>query len=231
MQNLRILLAEDEDTLRETIKMNLELEGYTVVAVSDGLEAIKVFPEERFNLVILDIMMPKVSGYDACERIRLENTDVPILFLSAKNTTEDRIKGLKLGAHDYISKPFNLEELLLRVGILIKNSLKNSDQGFELDTYTFGSNTIDFKSFLAQTAKGQLLLTKREAMLLKLLIEKKGHVVSREQILEKVWGYDVFPSTRTIDNFILSFRKYFEQDPKQPCYFHSIRSVGYKFTD
>jgi len=229
--NYRILLVEDEEHLRDTIKLNLELEGYTVVATGDGLDALNTIREGRFNLVILDIMIPTMNGFDVSERIRLENRDTPILVLSAKNSSEDRVKGLKLGANDYLTKPFNLEELLLRVGILVKSGLKGTDKEKELYKYRFGDNEVDFSTFTVTNSKGSFQITKRETMLLKLLIEKKDQVVSREQILEKVWGYDVFPSTRTIDNFILAFRKYFELDPKNPKHLHSVRGVGYKFTD
>lgn len=224
-------MVEDEEHLRDTIKLNLELEGYTVVATGDGLDALNTIREGRFNLVILDIMIPTMNGFDVSERIRLENRDTPILVLSAKNSSEDRVKGLKLGANDYLTKPFNLEELLLRVGILVKSGLKGTDKEKELYKYRFGDNEVDFSTFTVTNSKGSFQITKRETMLLKLLIEKKDQVVSREQILEKVWGYDVFPSTRTIDNFILAFRKYFELDPKNPKHLHSVRGVGYKFTD
>ncbi len=229
--NYRILLVEDEEHLRDTIKLNLELEGYTVIATGDGLDALNTIREGRFNLVILDIMIPTMNGLDVCERIRLENRDTPILVLSAKNSSEDRVKGLKLGANDYLTKPFNLEELLLRVGILVKSGLKGTEKEKDLYRYRFGDNEVDFSTYTVTNSKGSFQITKRETMLLKLLIEKKDQVVSREQILEKVWGYDVFPSTRTIDNFILAFRKYFEQDPKNPKHLHSVRGVGYKFTD
>jgi two-component system alkaline phosphatase synthesis response regulator PhoP len=229
--NYRILLVEDEEHLRDTIKLNLELEGYSVIATGDGLDALNTIREGRFNLVILDIMIPTLNGLDVCERIRLENRDTPILILSAKNSSDDRVKGLKLGANDYLTKPFNLEELLLRVGILIKSGLKGTEKEKELYKYRFGENEVDFSTFTVTNNKGSFQITKRETMLLKLLIEKKDQVVSREQILEKVWGYDVFPSTRTIDNFILAFRKYFEIDPKNPKHLHSVRGVGYKFTD
>lgn len=224
-------MVEDEEHLRDTIKLNLELEGYSVIATGDGLDALNTIREGRFNLVILDIMIPTLNGLDVCERIRLENRDTPILILSAKNSSDDRVKGLKLGANDYLTKPFNLEELLLRVGILIKSGLKGTEKEKELYKYRFGENEVDFSTFTVTNNKGSFQITKRETMLLKLLIEKKDQVVSREQILEKVWGYDVFPSTRTIDNFILAFRKYFEIDPKNPKHLHSVRGVGYKFTD
>lgn len=227
----RILLVEDEEHLLEAIKLNLELEGYRVSTATDGKKALKIFKEERFNLVILDVMIPEINGFQVAETIRLENREVPIMFLTAKNTSEDRVMGLKKGADDYLVKPFNLEELILRVGILVRRSLSGDDLK-ELNTYKIGDKTIDFNSFEMHNADGSVTaLTKKETMLLKLLIERKNEAVSREQILETVWNYDVYPSTRTIDNFILTFRKYFEPNQKSPIYFHSIRGVGYKFTD
>ncbi|UKJ06906.1 response regulator transcription factor [Solitalea lacus] len=232
MSQSRILLVEDEEHLLEAIKLNLELEGYHVTTAMDGKKALRLIKEERFNLVLLDVMLPEIDGFQVAETIRLQNYDVPILFLTAKNTSEDRVMGLKKGADDYLTKPFNLEELILRVGILVKRSLRNTDEGKSLNTYKIGGKEINFTSFELISEDGSVtMLTKKEVMLLKLLIERKGEVVSREQILETVWNYDVFPSTRTIDNFILSFRKYFEPNPKEPRYFHSVRGVGYKFTD
>jgi two-component system alkaline phosphatase synthesis response regulator PhoP len=154
------------------------------------------------------------------------------MFLTAKNTSEDRVAGLKRGADDYLTKPFNLEELILRVGILVKRGLK-SDEQKQLNSYRIGTKTINFNNYelTDDITKEVISLTKKETMLLKLLVERKGEAVSREMILETVWNYDVYPSTRTIDNFILSFRKYFEADSKHPQHFHSIRGVGYKYTD
>ena len=227
----RILLVEDEEHLLEAIKLNLELEGYRVTTATDGKMALKRFKEECFNLIILDVMIPEINGFQVAETIRLENREVPIMFLTAKNTSEDRVLGLKKGADDYLVKPFNLEELILRVAILVRRSLSSEDLK-ELNTYKIGENTIDFNSFEMYHTDGTITaLTKKETMLLKLLIERKNEAVSREQILETVWNYDVYPSTRTIDNFILTFRKYFEPNQKKPIYFHSIRGVGYKFTD
>jgi len=194
-------------------------------------KALQIFKEERFNLVILDVMMPEIDGFVVAETIRLENSEVPIMFLTAKNTNEDKISGLKKGADDYLTKPFNLEELILRVNNLVKRSLKGDDLK-EFNSYKIGDKTIHFNSFELVNGDDSITpLTKKETMLLKLLIERRNDAVSREQILETVWNYDVYPSTRTIDNFILTFRKYFEPDPKNPVYFHSIRGVGYKFTD
>lgn len=228
----RILLAEDEESLSEVIQLNLELEGYQVIPVINGKSALERALNERFDLIILDVMIPLIDGFSVCEKIRLENQEVPIIFLTAKNTSSDRVQGLKLGADDYLSKPFNLEELLLRVQSLIKRGLDRARVNTETSEYSFGNNRIDFSSYTITTFRNEsITLSKKEIQLLKLLIDRKGEVVSRRQILEKVWGYDIFPSTRTIDNYILAFRKYFEQNPREPEFFHSIRSVGYKFTD
>lgn len=227
-----ILLVEDEENLQEALKLNLELEGYEVSSSYDGADALKTFRQEHFDLIILDVMLPEMDGITVCETIRLQNPDVPILILSARNSSADRVLGLKKGADDYLTKPFNLEELLLRVNKLIRKSGQLSGNKSIADEFIFGNNKIDFKALEAVNKKGlNIPLTKKEGMLLKLLIENKNEVVTREKILQSVWGYNVYPTTRTIDNFILNFRKYFEDDSRNPVYFHSVRGVGYKFTD
>ena len=230
-KKISILLVEDEENLQEALKLNLELEGYEVTGAYDGAEALQAVQKEYFNLIILDVMLPEIDGITVCETIRLSNPDIPILILSAKNSSADRVLGLKKGADDYLTKPFNLEELLLRVNNLIKKSERLSSKEPIPDVYDFGKNKIDFKASEAITRNGEkVTLTKKEIMLLKLLIENKNEVVTREKILQVVWGYNVYPTTRTIDNFILNFRKYFEEDSRDPKYFHSVRGVGYKFT-
>jgi two-component system, OmpR family, alkaline phosphatase synthesis response regulator PhoP len=226
----RVLLAEDEDNLREIIKLNLELEGFSTEAVSDGAQAVKLAAAGNYDLIILDVMLPELSGFEVCEAIREKDKSTPILFLTAKNSGEDRVKGLKLGADDYLAKPFNLEELILRVNILIKR--RSSLAATDVSEYRFGSNYVNFQTFeiIDKSGKRQTI-GKREIELLKLLIEKKNKVVSRDEILDKLWGSEAYPSTRTIDNYILAFRKYFEDNPREAKYFHSIRGVGYKFTD
>lgn len=224
---MRILLVEDEEQIRKLVKMNLELEGYEVVAVDNGRKAIDIIEGQHFDLMILDVMLPEVDGFQICQKVRLNNTKVGIIILSAKDTSQDRITGLKYGADDYLTKPFNLEELLLRVNNLLKRSSEESVN--ELEYYEFGNNKVNFITYEAEGHQGNFRLTQKEVLLLKMLIERKNEVVSRKEILQNVWGYDVFPSTRTIDNFILNFRKYFEIDPRKPSYFHSVRGVGYKF--
>jgi len=226
---MRILLVEDEESIRDLVRLNLELEGYEVVSTANGKKALDMISGQHFDLLLLDVMLPDVDGFSITEQVRLTNTEVPILLLTAKDTSQDRVTGLKKGADDYLTKPFNLEELLLRVHKLVRRSQRVKGEALEI--FEFGNNRVNFETFEAVTHDGkEIALTKKEAMLLKLLVERKNEVVSRNQILQAVWGYDVYPSTRTIDNFILAFRKYFEEDAKTPRFFHSIRGVGYKFT-
>ena len=227
-----ILLVEDEENLHEALKLNLELEGYDVTSAFNGASALKAVQSEYFDLIILDVMLPEMDGINVTETVRISNNDVPILILSARNSSADRVLGLKKGADDYLTKPFNLEELLLRVNKLINKNKKLLDKSSVGDIYSFGGNTIDFKAQEARKKNGETIqLSKKETMLLKLLIENKNEVVPREKILQSVWGYNVYPTTRTIDNFILSFRKYFEEDSRNPRYFHSVRGVGYKYSE
>lgn len=226
-----ILLVEDEINLREALKLNLELEGYEVRAEDNGKKAIQAFKEEYFDCIILDIMMPEIDGLMVCETIRLSNDQIPILFLSARNSSADRVQGLRKGGDDYLTKPFNLEELLLRVEKLIEKNKKIEQPSQEIEMYEIGPCRIDFHSHECIDIHGEKKpLTKKEVHFLKLLIDHKNEVVTREHILKMVWGYNVFPTTRTIDNFIMTYRKYFEENPKQPRHFHSVRGIGYKFT-
>jgi two-component system alkaline phosphatase synthesis response regulator PhoP len=232
MQKHSILLVEDEEHLHEALKLNLEMEGYEVDSAFDGGDALKKIQSAHYDLLILDIMLPSLDGFSITERMRLNNNQTPILILSAKNTSANRVQGLKLGADDYLTKPFNLEELILRVAKLIQKNAQQINASPQMDSYQFKGHTIDFNASEVLLASGQkITLTKRELLLLKLLIEHKNNVVTREKILQLVWGYQVYPNTRTIDNFILNFRKYFEIDPKHPKHFISMRGVGYKFQD
>ncbi len=225
---MRVLLVEDEESLQKLIKLNLNLEQLEVVIADNGREALKLFENQRFDLIVLDIMLPEMDGFEVCERIRIIDDKVPILFLTAKDSSVDRVKGLKIGGDDYLVKPFNLEELLLRVGKLLKRNAKRDVPYSE--TVTFGQNEIDFETYMGVNFKGKAIkLTDKEVKLLKLFTGKPNEVISRQQIMEVAWGYDVYPSTRTIDNFVVNLRKYFELNPKQPKHFLSVRGVGYKF--
>jgi two-component system, OmpR family, alkaline phosphatase synthesis response regulator PhoP len=224
----RILLVEDEENLHDAIKMNLELESYFVASSYAGKDAIDKFRTSRFDLIILDIMLPEINGFDICEIIRLEDNIVPILFLTAKDSSQDKIRGLKAGGDDYLTKPFNLEELLLRVANLLKRLEITQTINHE-EIIEIGNTKVNLKSYTTTSSTGLISqLSQRQSKLLKLLYERKNEVVSRAEILEKIWGYDVYPSTRTIDNVILSFRKIFEKDVPSNTYFKSVRGVGYK---
>ena len=226
---VRILLAEDTASLRQMLALNLKSEGHKVVEVNNGTDALEALRGQRFGVAILDVMMPGMDGFAVCRTARLEGIDTPILFLTARNEGADRVEGLRLGANDYLGKPFMMEELLLRLDRLMDQT--PSESWTQIERATIGEGSADFLAFEATSYDGTVRkLSKREGMLLKLLIGKEGEVVSREDILQMVWGYDVLPSTRTIDNFILAFRKTYERDPKSPKHFHSVRGVGYKFT-
>jgi two-component system, OmpR family, alkaline phosphatase synthesis response regulator PhoP len=223
-----ICVVEDESSLSEIIRLNLEMENYRVSVINDGGAAKELFKKDlNFDLVILDVMLPYVNGVDLCKFIR-ERSNIPILFLSAKGTTEDRIKGLKAGGNDYLPKPFDLEEFLLRVSILLQMPKMNVSEEF----IAIGDKIVNFKTYVVtnNSTEEKFNLSKKEVQLIQLFNEKRNEAVSRNEILDRIWGKDQFPTTRTIDNFILNFRKIFEENPREPRYFHSIRGVGYKFT-
>lgn len=222
-----ILLVEDENNLASVIKLNLELEGYSVIIADNGQKSVEVFKSQKPDLVILDIMLPELNGIEACKQMKKINSEIPVLFLSAKSSGADKIEGLKSGGDDYLTKPFNLEELLLRVQILLKRYQSNSKE----DKYILNNFSIDFNTFEIIDNTGKKIdVPNREMKLLKLLISKEGQVVSRTEIMQQLWNPNENPSARTIDNYILNFRKIFELDSPENKYFHSIRGVGYKFT-
>ena len=225
---MNICLIEDEENIVELIRLNLELEGFTVRSFQNGMRAKEMINEViQHDLIILDVMLPEYSGFDLCKDIRALS-DTPILFLSAKGIATDRIHGLKLGANDYLAKPFDLEELILRIRNLVSSK---TDQ--KIKSIQIGEVKVNFSSYEAHNNNGEIIhvFSKREIELLELFNENEGKVVSRDLILDKLWGKDNFPTSRTIDNYILTFRKIFENDPKNPIFFHSVRGVGYRFTN
>jgi len=233
----RILVIEDELHIAEGLKINLVLQGYDVKICADGLTGIRQWKKWNADLIVLDIMLPGLDGLSILQNIRLENERIPILILSAKGSSKDKIKGFSYGVDDYIAKPFNLEEFLLRVERLLTRvywnhgdmAANHTPNHLELRFYTFGSNHIDFQNSTAQCKKGKIKLTFQEIKLLKLFIRNRGKPLTRNQLLEIGWGYTREISTRTIDNFIVRLRKYFEDNPKKPVFFKSLRSVGYVF--
>ena len=223
---MNICLIEDEENIVELVRLNLELEGFTVRSFQNGMRAKEKIDEViQHDLIILDVMLPEYSGFDLCKDIRAIS-DTPILFLSAKGIATDRIHGLKLGANDYLAKPFDLEELILRIRNLVSTKTDQTIKSIQI-----GEVKVNFSSYEAHNNNGEIIhvFSKREIELLELFNENEGKVVSRDLILDKLWGKDNFPTSRTIDNYILTFRKIFENDPKNPIFFHSIRGVGYRF--
>lgn len=226
----KILVVEDERNLAEGIAENLEAEGYRVEIVGDGRSGLERILAETFDLVLLDVMLPEMDGFTVCERVRREDRKTPILFLTAKGGIDDRVRGLEAGGDDYLPKPFHLKELLARIRTILRRWEWYAEEPTVSEPIRFGENTFDLKTFEATAwDESEHTLTHKEALILKLLSEHPREVISREEILDRVWGYDVFPSTRTVDNFILRLRKRFEPDPESPRYFLTVRGVGYRF--
>jgi DNA-binding response OmpR family regulator len=226
-----ILIAEDENSLARGLEFNLSSEGYDVILASDGKETLKQLKEHKFDLVILDIMLPFVDGFDIAKYIREEDLQLPILFLTARGGIKDKLKGLELGADDYMTKPFHLEELLLKVKGMLRRKAWYKNASQTIPTFSFGGFTINFNSLIYQSPEGEITLTLHEAMLLKYLIEHKGIVISRKELLEQVWNTNSDIETRTVDNFVVRLRKHFETDPENPLFIKSVRGVGYLFVD
>lgn len=228
IEHARILVVDDEVHLAEGIRENLSAEGYDTEVAHDGVEGLERVRSRHFDLIVLDVMMPNMDGLTLCEEIRREGRQTPVLFLTVKNDADDRVRGFEAGGDDYLPKPFHLRELLLRVAAILRRSAwyEGATQALE-----FGGNRIDFQTYEAQAWDGtRQSLTHKEAMILRVLAERAGQIVTREEILDHVWGYEVFPSTRTIDNFIVRLRKRFEHSPDHPAHFHTVRGVGYRFT-
>jgi two-component system, OmpR family, alkaline phosphatase synthesis response regulator PhoP len=233
----RILIIEDDQHIAEGLKLNLSLQGHEVNIAPDGVSGLQQWKAWQPHLIVLDIMLPGIDGFSVLQSIRLEDERLPILILSAMGTSEDRVKGLSYGVDDYLAKPFNLEEFLLRVERMLERVSWNEGSmgGYATglhalpEDYTFGNNRVNFTTSTAEGRMGQINLTEQEVKLLKLFIANRGKPLSRKQLLEIGWGYTGATATRTVDNFIVRLRKYFEEDPQKPVYFKSLRSVGYVF--
>lgn len=225
----KILLVEDEESLAVGLQFNLEEEGYGVIHARDGREALKIYGEKKFDLIILDIMLPYVDGFEVAEEVRKKDPQLPILMLTARTRKEDKVHGLELGADDYITKPFHLDELLLRVKGMLKRKKWYAASVEKEPVYTFGNNEINFETLFCKSCNGEVRLTPHEAMAMQFLIEHKGKPVSRKELLAKVWNITSDIETRTVDNFIVRLRKHFEKDPSNPTHIKSVRGVGYMF--
>lgn len=226
MRNFKILYAEDDETLAFLTKDNLEQNNYEVIHCSDGKSALKIFEEEEFDICIFDIMMPKMDGFELAESIRKIDLDVPIIFLSAKTLKEDRIKGLRLGADDYLVKPFSIEELLLKIEIFLKRSQKNIPTAKTI--YEVGKYQFDTKNFILFTDEEKVGLTQREAELLKLFLDHKNSVLKREQILTSLWGTDDYFMGRSLDVFISRLRKILANE--EGISIENLHGIGFRFS-
>ncbi|MBI5382682.1 MAG: response regulator transcription factor [Opitutae bacterium] len=230
----RILLAEDDANIRHGLVATLESEGYAVTAASDGAQALRLFPQEKFDLVLLDVMMPKRSGYDVCRELRQQAARVPILFLTAKGEEIDKVVGLKLGADDYVTKPFGVHELLARVEALLRRSrtaqLPEETASALPPVFSFGAATIDRRQFTAQLPGGEAAaLTAREMKLVEMLAAHPGETLTRDALLNGVWGVDYFGTTRTLDQHVAQLRKKVEPDPETPTAIITVHGVGYRY--
>ncbi len=223
----RVLIVEDEPAMAQVLADNLEGEGLMVEVAPDGASALRRWRELNPDLVVLDVMLPRLDGLEVCGQMRALGFTTPVLFLSAKGQPEDRVEGLRVGGDDYLGKPFHLPEFLLRV----KNLLRRREETRATPTYTFAGHQLDFRAWTVQLRDGRKeVLGEREMAILRLLVERAGEVVSRDEILDRVWGQEVFPSSRTIDNFVVRLRRLFESDPQNPLHFHTVWGVGYRFT-
>ena len=222
----KILIAEDELNMRKGLKDNLEFEGYQVDCASDGEEAIEFLKNNNYNLIILDVMMPKISGFDVCKGARKMGIETPVIFLTAKGEEIDKVLGLELGADDYVTKPFSLRELLARIkAILRRSENKISPTGmFE----KIGSLNVNFTAYTANSNGKEISLSHKEFEILNYLWKKRNAVVSRDDLLNEVWGYEESPTTRTVDNFILKLRQKIEKDSNNPKIILTVHGVGYK---
>jgi DNA-binding response OmpR family regulator len=234
----KILIAEDDANIRLGLTATLESESYAVTAASDGAQALKFFAQGKFDLVILDVMMPKASGYDVCRELRAKGERVPVLFLTAKGEEIDKVVGLKLGADDYVTKPFGVHELLARVEALLRRSRTSADKGAmrgsggaELPpVFRFGAAEIDRKKFTASvTGREAVALTARELKLLEVFAAGAGEVLTRDALLNAVWGVDYFGTTRTLDQHVAQLRKKVEADAESPAAIVTVHGIGYRY--
>ena len=224
-----ILVVEDEEHIARGLVFNLEQEGYQVTHAETGSAAMQIFDSERFDLVVLDLMLPDGHGIDLCKKMRETSPQLPILILTALGEDHSRVKGLQAGADDYLGKPFNLEEFLLRVSGMLRRSTWYQPDLSKDESYQFGRNSVDLKNLQAVTANGVIRLTELEGRMLETFFAHAGDTLTRAELLKSVWGMAEDTETRTLDNFVVRLRKYFEQDPTKPRHFLTVRGRGYRF--
>jgi len=221
-----ILIIEDDISILDGLKDNLEFEGYRVFTETDGKRGLKLALEKSIGLLLLDIMLPGLNGYEICRKIKKEKPDLPIIMLTARGSEMDKVSGLDTGADDYITKPFSLPELLARVRAALR---RTKDEPASPEYYSFGNIRLDFNKLQAYVGDKEISLSSREFDILEYMIRHEGKAIHRHDLLNEVWGYEAMPTTRTVDNFILDLRKKLEEDPSEPKHFLSVRGVGYRF--
>ena len=221
-----ILIIEDDISILRGLKDNLTFEGYSVLSSADGQEGLQIALEKHADLLLLDIMLPGINGYEICRRLKKEKPELPIIMITARGSEMDKVGGLDLGADDYLTKPFSIPELLARIRAVLRRSKPDQNA---LEKYSFGNVILDFRKFQAFINNAEIKLSSRKFALLKYLIQHEGEVIHRHELLNEVWGYNVTPTTRTVDNYILDLRKKLEEDPAKPKHILSVRGVGYKF--
>lgn len=225
-----LLVVEDDIHLADGLMTSLESEGYRVVHLADGADVLKELERGLFDMTLMDIMLPGMDGLTICKKIRAAGYTLPILFITARDQADQKIEGLLAGGDDYITKPFDTGELLARIQGIFRRQAWLSSGDVAGDTYEFSGRKINFSTFEAAGPEGAVKLGRKECMIMKYLVERRGEVVSRDDLLDAIWGYNVYPTNRTIDNFIVRLRKIFEDDPRNPVFFETIRGVGYRFT-
>jgi DNA-binding response OmpR family regulator len=221
-----VLVIEDDVSILRGLKDNLTFEGYRVTTLSDGEEGLRVALDEDFDLLLLDLMLPGMNGYEICRKLKREKPELPVIMITARGTEMDKIAGLDIGADDYLTKPFSIPELLARIRAVLRRSGKGQE---EPDQFNFGHVKLDFRKMKAFFDDSEINLSGKEYAIMKYLILHKGEVVQRDELLEAVWGHDVIPDTRTVDNFILDLRKKLEEVPSDPRHIITVRGAGYKF--
>jgi two-component system response regulator VicR len=225
---INILIVDDEAAMREGLSDNLIFEGYKTDTASNGIEALEKINNNEYDLIVLDVMMPEMSGFDVCKKLRQENNQVPVILLTAKGEEIDRVLGLELGADDYITKPFSLRELIARIKAILRRSTAPTQDTEENKYETIGLMKVDFGNYQAMVNNEEVKISHREFEVLHFLYNKRQELVSRDDLLKNIWGYDEFPTTRTIDNFILRLRQKIEINPNEPKIILTVHGLGYK---
>ena len=221
-----ILIIEDDVSILEGLKDNLEYEGYRVITETNGKRGLKLALEKNIDLILLDIMLPGMNGYEICRKIKQDHTELPIIMLTARGSEMDKVSGLDTGADDYITKPFSLPELLARIRATFR---RTKDESSAPEFYSFGNTRLDFNKLQAYVGGKEVSLSAKEFAIMEYFIKHEGEAIHRHDLLNEVWGYEAMPTTRTVDNFILDLRKKLEENPSKPKHFQSVRGVGYRF--